>query len=113
MVDELRNRSDRILKNIISGIAGSADAEATARDLLFGFLSKAGKSKDEVIQVLGREIGLALAAMLAKPIEHLTETKRVRITVELVPKEKKRSSPSDLKRKTSRSRSSKSSSRTD
>jgi hypothetical protein len=92
MVDQLKNRGDRILKNIISGIAGSAasDDESTARDLVFGLLSKAGRSKDEVIQILGREIGLALAAVLAKPMEKMTENKRVRITVELVNKAKKK-----------------------
>jgi hypothetical protein len=91
LVDDLKNRGDRILKNIISGIAStlSSDEDNAGRDLVSGLLSKAGKSKDEVIQILGREIGLALAAVLAKPLEHMTETKRVRITVELVPKVKK------------------------
>ena len=94
MVDDLKNRGDRILKNILSGIAGTvtSDEESTARDLVFGLLSKAGRSKDEVIQILGREIGLALAAVLAKPMEQMTENKRVRITVELVPKSKKKAS---------------------
>ena len=91
MVDDLKNRGDRILKNILSGIAGavSSDDESTARDVVLGLLSKAGRSKDEVIQILGREIGLALAAVLAKPMEQMTENKRVRITVELVNKAKK------------------------
>lgn len=98
-MDELKNRSDRILKNIISGLAGGSDPEAPAKDLIFGLLSKAGRSKDEVIQILGREIGLALAAVLAKPLEHLTETKRIRVTVELVPKAKKKKPQPASKRK--------------
>jgi hypothetical protein len=91
LVDDLKNRGDRILKNIMSGIAStlSSDEEGAGKDLVSGLLSKAGKSKDEVIQILGREIGLALAAVLAKPLEQMTENKRVRITVELVPKAKK------------------------
>lgn len=97
---ETKNRTDRIIKNILSGIAGSGDSDAPTRDILLGLLSKAGRSKDEVIQTLGREIGLALAAVLAKPLEQLTETKRVRITVELVPKAKKKSQKITKKRST-------------
>ena len=92
MVDELKNRGDRLLKNLLSGIAGTLqpDDDGNPRDLVFSLLSKAGKGKDEVIQILGREIGLALAAVLAKPLEQMTENKRVRITVELVPKARKK-----------------------
>ena len=99
-MDDLKNRGDRILKNIISGIAGTAksDEDSTARDLVLGLLNKAGRSKDEVIQILGREIGLALAAVLAKPLEQMTENKRVRITVELVPKSKTKAAPATPKK---------------
>jgi hypothetical protein len=83
-----KTRTDRIIKNILSGLAGTSDHDNPTRDILNTLLSKAGRSKDEVIQILGREIGLALAAVLAKPLEQLTETKRIRITVELVPKAK-------------------------
>ena len=103
MVDDLKNRGDRILRNILGSIAGSvgSDDENGTRDLLIGLLSKAGKGKDEFVQILGREIGLALAAVLSKPLEQMTETKRIRITVELVPKTKKsaKSSRSKPKRK--------------
>jgi hypothetical protein len=100
MVDDLKNRGDRILKNIISGITStlSSDEDGAGRDLVSGLLSKAGRSKDEVIQILGREIGLALAAVLAKPLEQMTENKRVRITVELVPKAKKHQAPQAKKK---------------
>jgi len=87
---ETKTRRDRIIKNLLSGLAGplQSDDESSAKDIVLGLLSKAGRSKDEVIQILGREIGLALAAVLAKPLEQMTENKRVRITVELVPKKK-------------------------
>ena len=100
MVDDLKNRGDRILKNIISGLAGTlqSDDDGNSRDIVSGLLLKAGKSKDEVIQILGREIGLALAAVLAKPLERITENKRVRITVELVPKSKKKSAAQTKKK---------------
>lgn len=86
MVDDLKSRGDRIIKNILGNLSSANDDGAGARDLVLGLLSKAGRSKDEVIQILGREIGLALAAVLAKPLEKMTESKRIRITVELVPK---------------------------
>lgn len=87
MVDDIKSRGDRIIKNILGNLSAGDDGAGT-RDLVWGLLSKAGRSKDEVIQILGREIGLALAAVLAKPLEQMTESKRVRITVELVPKAK-------------------------
>jgi len=87
MSDDLKSKRDRIIKNILGNITASGlDEGVWAKDLVTGLLSKAGKSKDEVIQILGREIGLALAAVMAKPLEKMTENKRVRITIELVPK---------------------------
>ncbi len=88
MVGEKKQGKDRLLRSILSTLASSSstDEGAGTRDLVLGLLSKAGKSKDEVIQILGREIGLALAAVLTKPLEQMTENKQVRITVELVPK---------------------------
>ncbi len=90
-MNETKTRRDRIIKNLISGITGTSQSEddSSAKDIVLGLLSKAGRSKDEVIQILGREIGLALAAVLAKPLEQMTENKRLRITVELVAKSKK------------------------
>lgn len=99
MVDDLKNRGDRILKNIIQSISGADDDGAGASNLVLGLLSKAGRSKDEVIQILGREIGFALAAVLAKPLEQMTESKRVRITVELVPKAKAKTTTKKRPRK--------------
>lgn len=93
MAEDMKSRGDRILKNIINGLASSAvtgDDNSGAKDLVFNLLSKAGKGKDEFVQVLGREIGLALAAVLAKPLAHITENKRVRVTIELVPKAPKK-----------------------
>lgn len=100
MSEDLKNKGDRIFKNIISGLASSlqSDDDSSTKDVVLNLLSKAGRSKDEVIQILGREIGLALAAVLAKPLEQITENKRVRITVELVPKAKRKSSSSRSKK---------------
>lgn len=99
-MSETKQRRDRIIKNILSGLTGPLqnDDDTTPKDLVWSLLSKAGRSKDEVIQILGREIGLALAAVLAKPLEQMTENKRVRITVELVAKKKKTQSTSSKKK---------------
>lgn len=101
MVDDLKNRRDRIIKNILQSFSSNEEDGAGARDLVLGLLSKAGRSKDEVIQILGREIGFALAAVLAKPLEQMTESKRIKITLELVPKAKKKT----IKKRTHKAKS--------
>lgn len=58
-----------------------------ARDLLNALLFKAGQSKNEVVQILGKEMGTALAAMLKGPLGQVVENRALRITVELVPKD--------------------------
>jgi hypothetical protein len=95
-----KSRRDRLIKNILSGITGPLQNEedSTTKDMVLGLLSKAGRSKDEVIQILGREIGLALAAVLAKPLEQMTENKRIKITLELEAKHKKPSAPQGKKK---------------
>jgi uncharacterized protein YggU (UPF0235/DUF167 family) len=58
-------------------------------ELLTGLLSKAGRGKDEVVQALAREFGLALAAVLKHPLEEMLRDRQLRITFELVPKDGK------------------------
>ena len=45
-----------------------------------------GKSKDEIVQVLCREIGVATAAVLKEPLNQVLENRKLQITMELVPK---------------------------
>jgi hypothetical protein len=47
----------------------------------------AGKGKDELVQVICREIGTATAMVLKEPLGKLLENKRIQITIELVPNE--------------------------
>jgi hypothetical protein len=96
MNDNLKSKGDRIIKNIITNLS-SLDDGTNAQKIVLGLLSKAGRSKDEVIQILGREIGLALAAVLAKPLEKMTESKQLRVTIDLIPKSNS-SGPSKKKR---------------
>lgn len=64
-------------------------AAAAAKDMLFTLITRAGKGKDEVIQVLGREIGTALVALLKQPVSELFRDQKIQITIELTPKTKK------------------------
>lgn len=116
MVDDLKSLKDSLLKTLVQGIgtvagAGSAagdrdtvaDPDAAtdaddefgarsgrdsnlAKDLIVTLLTRAGKGKDEVVQILGREIGSAIAAMLRKPLSELARNQRLQVTFEFVPK---------------------------
>jgi hypothetical protein len=109
MVDEIRSLKDNLLK-VIAGIATapSADAEATeddgeddgedsgksllidartARALLGAIFTRAGKGKDEVVQIIAREIGVAVAAMLKEPLTQLAKHQKLQISFEFVPKQ--------------------------
>ena len=112
MVDDLKSFKDSLLKTLVAGIGSVAGGQSStsdagaqgddseqgegpddgaraglARDLLVTLLTKAGRSKDEVIQILGREIGSALAAMLRKPLAELARNQRLQVTFEFVPKD--------------------------
>jgi hypothetical protein len=63
------------------------------RDTLLTFVSLAGKGKDEVLQVLARETGTAIAALLHQPLADLAKHNRLQVTIELVPKSKGSPSP--------------------
>ena len=56
------------------------------KEFINTILSRAGKGKDELIQILGKEIGFALAAVLAEPLQKLVENKKLTISIELTNK---------------------------
>ncbi|NBQ52754.1 MAG: hypothetical protein EBU49_04130 [Proteobacteria bacterium] len=62
------------------------------RDTLLTFVARAGKGKDEVLQILARETGSAIAALLKQPLadfaSDLAKNHRLQVTLELVPKSK-------------------------
>ena len=96
MADEFKSIRDNLLKAVIGGITDSreklSDEEAADESMasiraILGTLSaRAGKSKDEVVQILARETGIAIAAMLREPLRELAENRRLQITFEFVPK---------------------------
>jgi len=68
------------------GGSGSYDASA-ARALIGALFARAGKGKDEVVQIIAREIGVAVAAMLKEPLSQIAQNQKLQISFELVPKE--------------------------
>lgn len=56
------------------------------RELITSIASWAGKGKDEVIQIIGREIGQAVAAMLREPLARAIEGQKLRVTFEILAK---------------------------
>jgi len=72
------------------------------RDTLLTFVSLAGKGKDEVLQLLAREPGAAIAALLRQPLADLAKHNRLQVTVELVPKSKGTAAGHEKKSKTAK-----------
>jgi len=86
--DESREESQRIDLRVL-------------KDLLGVVGNWAGKGKDEVVQVLCREIGLAIAAMIKEPVTQILENRKLQITLEFSPKNGQKP---QSKKKTSRSK---------
>lgn len=84
-------KKERLIRQLISFVLKSNDSDKafdmpTIRDLLGALASWGGKGKDEVVQVLCREIGVATAAILKEPINQVLEARKLQITLELIPK---------------------------
>lgn len=62
-----------------------------AGELLSALLARAGKGKDDIIQIFSREVGVALAGMLKEPLQKFTESKKIQITIEIVPAKRQQS----------------------
>ena len=59
----------------------------TAKDLVGALAEWAGKGKDEVLQIVSKEIGVALANVLREPVAEAMRKKRLKITLEFGPEE--------------------------
>ncbi|NRA64571.1 MAG: hypothetical protein HRU19_08820 [Pseudobacteriovorax sp.] len=57
------------------------------RELVGSLATWAGKGKDEIVQIICREIGVATAAVMKEPISQMLSGKKLQLTLELVPKE--------------------------
>ncbi len=107
MVEEFKKIPRSLTKSLLSGI-GLSEEELQDRiegklgkELLSSLLSRAGKGKDELIQILGREIGFALAAVLAEPLKKIVESKKLTISIELANKAKNPAPKKRTRKKTS------------
>ncbi len=78
---------DDTLDDDADGSSSGTDARAT-RALIAALFARAGKSKDELVQTIAREIGLTVAAMLKEPLSQIAKHQKLQISFELVPKGK-------------------------
>ena len=60
---------------------------AKSKELLSQLANWAGKGKDEFVNMIIKEIGSATAAILTEHLKQALEENRLRLTVELVPRE--------------------------
>ncbi len=95
MVDDLKSLKETLIKSVFSAVAGSSEntdepgaATGTIRDVISSLASLAGKGKDEMVQIISREIGIAVAGVVKEPLTSILESKKITITVELTPKRK-------------------------
>lgn len=84
----------------------SKERQDLVKELFSAVLKSAGKGKDEVITVLGREMGMAFAAMVKEPLQKIVDSKALKVNfqIELVDKGKRvsRGKKSVPKKKTKR-----------
>ena len=100
MSDKEKSRREKVLGNLLSYMAGTPQEQTNTKDLISSLASLAGKGKDEVVQILCREIGLATAAIWKEPLAQILENRKLQITFEFVPKadEEPKSKPSSKKK---------------
>jgi hypothetical protein len=106
MVDDLKSLKDNLFKVLAGRNQGGDDMadddsddddsetegsfidSSAARAVISTIFARAGKSKDDVVQILAREIGMAVAGMLKQPLSELAKHQKLQITFEFVPKTK-------------------------
>lgn len=106
MVDDLKSLKDNLFKVLASrgqpdndGDDDEKDSEdergasegsfidsKAARAIMSTIFARAGKGKDDVVQIIAREIGMAVAAMLKQPLSELANNQKLQISFEFVPK---------------------------
>ena len=97
MADEFKSIRDSLFRALMGNFddIDESDADAprtgrldssTTKALLSAIFARAGKGKDEVVQIVAREIGVAVAAMLKEPLAQLADKQKLQISFEFVPK---------------------------
>jgi len=88
MVDDFRSLKDTIFKSVFTAVSGDGDDNPRTsflREIVGTLASIAGKGKDEIVQIISREIGLAVASALKEPLTGALQGKKLRLTIEFVP----------------------------
>ena len=86
--DREKNR-DYIFSSFMRSNDFSLNDIPKGREFLGALASWAGKGKDELVQLICREIGVATAALLKEPLSQVMEGKKIKFTIELVPDDEK------------------------
>ena len=88
-MEELKNLKDNLLKSMFSAVSSVSDSQESAkgptgalRDIIGGLASIAGKGKDEIVQIISREIGIAVAGAIKEPLTQILDSKKITITLE-------------------------------
>lgn len=100
MVDELKALKDSLFRVVSAGILDPKDDGTRkgglldlnlrgAKDILGSLAAIAGQGKDEIVHIVCREIGNAVANMLKEPVTQILEGRKLQVTIELVPTNEK------------------------
>lgn len=91
MVDEFKSLKETLIKSVFATVVGGAEGErqspSALRELISTLASIAGKGKDEMVQIISREIGIAVAGVVKEPLRQVLEDSKLKVTIELVPKD--------------------------
>jgi hypothetical protein len=93
VADDFKTIKGTLLKSVFSAVASVSDSGNEAkspgsaiRDIIGGLASIAGKGKDEIVQIISREIGQAVAGVIKEPLLQILEERRIKVTIEFVAK---------------------------
>ncbi len=109
-MEEFKNIKDNLLKSVFSAVASVSDngqesgkgPAGALRDLIGSLASIAGKGKDEIVQIISREIGIAVAGVVKEPLTQILESKKIKITLELADREDHKKKTTTTKKKKTR-----------
>jgi hypothetical protein len=108
MVDDLKTVRNQIFKMVTSSLGvKDGDEPKTLKDVIGLVATIAGKGKDDVVGILCKEIGVAVAAMLKEPVNEILANKKLQFTLELVYKSEVKPKPSTKKEATKKKASKK------
>lgn len=107
MVDEFKTLKESLIRSVFAAVASSTDPEnpqakatpSAIRELVSSLALIAGKGKDEIVQIISREIGIAVAGVIKEPVHQILEDRKLKITLELVPKKAQTSAVKTKKKK--------------